>query len=89
MENLIRKIIREEMDGFDWARDIAKPFIITTTDTNNRYWVSKGRPIKVGDFVVYKTASGIWREYGIMNPEKVDDANNYEGYYSVIDKILD
>ena len=72
------------------------PFIITTTpfkevdtyDAHHRYWVSKGVPIKSGDFVVYKTASGIWREYGIMNPEKVDEANNDEDYYRVITNPL-
>lgn len=53
----------------------------------HRYWVSKG-PIKVDDFVVYQTASGIWREYGIMNPEKVNNANEDGGYHKVL-QIVD
>jgi len=52
----------------------------------HKYWVSEG-PIKAGDFVVYQTASGIWREYGIMNPAKVNSANEDGGYYKVLKVI--
>lgn len=82
----------ESEEGLEWIKDVDEPFIITTTpfnevdtyDRQHRYWVSKGVPIKVGDFAVYQTASGIWREYGIMNPEKVDEANEDEDFYKVI-----
>ena len=52
----------------------------------HKYWVSEGS-IKAGDFVVYQTASGIWREYGIMNPAKVNSANEDGGYYKVLKVI--
>lgn len=63
-----------------------EPFQVTTTN-GKKYWLSHDT-IKAGDFVVYQTASGLWREYGKINPEKVDDANTFTDYYKVIDPLM-
>lgn len=81
----IRKIIRETITDLEWMSGDG-PFQVTTTN-GEKYWLSHDK-IKAGDFVVYQTASGLWREYGKINPEKVDDANNFTDYYKVIDPLM-
>ena len=73
------------MDDMGWMKG-DEPFQVTTTN-GKKYWLSHDT-IKAGDFVVYQTASGLWREYGKINPEKVDDANTFTDYYKVIDPLM-
>jgi hypothetical protein len=81
----LKKIIKEEITGLEWVEGDG-PFQITTT-SGKKYWVIKDT-MEVGDEVVYQTDSGLWREYGKINQEKVDDANSFSDYYKVLDPLM-
>ena len=87
----IRKIIKEEIDDFGW---VTKPIEVTVqpfddNESPTTYTVTNNDIIEVGDDLVYRTASGIWRPWYGVNREALNRINNDPSYYKIIKEELD